>query len=252
MVILIPARISSSRLKEKPLLDLCGIPMIVRVAKRALMCSTSVYVCTDSVKVVDVCRSYGISALLTDSNHQTGTDRLAQAATMLGLSDDEIVVNLQGDEPLMPVEALELVSQLLIDNSTADIATLGHPISCFEDFISPNVVKVIVNRNNEALYFSRAPIPYPRDTFNSGNIKPVCALHHLGIYAYRMKFLREYKDLLSPDLENLEKLEQLRALYYGYKIQVGVIDKMLPPGVDTAEDLYRVRTILSEECKISC
>lgn len=246
MIIIVPARISSSRLKDKPLADICGVPMVVRVAQRALSICKSVFVATDSPKIIDACRFYGVEALLTDSNLQTGTDRIAQAASMLNIDDEDIIVNLQGDEPLMPTDALNSVYKLLEDNSSADIATLAHPITSYEEFISPNVVKVVINGKGQALYFSRAPIPFPRDSFNDKIIKYNSVFRHLGLYAYRMRFLKKYRDLEVPEVESMENLEQLRAMFYGYKIQVGIIDKPLPPGVDTYADLQRVRAYLEE------
>lgn len=175
---------------------------------------------------------------------------MAEAGEILKLKDDDIIVNLQGDEPLMPVSALAKVASLLEENPNADIATLGHPINSLEEFLSPNVVKIVLNHKNEALYFSRAPIPYPRDAFRKEEKSlpsGVVALHHLGLYAYRMRFVRKFPELVVPPIEAWESLEQLRALYFGYRIQVGILDEALPPGVDTQEDLERVRIFFSRE-----
>lgn len=246
MIVIIPARISSSRLPRKPLLDISGEPMIIRVARKAMRITNRVFVATDSMEIVDVCRNYGVNALLTREDHSTGTDRLSEACDLLDLDDDEIVLNLQGDEPLILTSALIKTVELLKSNPSADIATLGHLIKTVEEFLSPNVVKIVLNHNNEALYFSRAPIPYPRDAFRkSFKTLPsdVVALHHLGLYAYRMRFVKKFPELAVPSIESWESLEQLRALYYGYRIQVGILDEALPPGVDTLEDLERVRKI---------
>lgn len=246
VIVIIPARVSSSRLPRKPLIDIHGKPMVVRVAEKALSFCSQVCVATDSNEIVDVCAKNGIKAVLTSGDHPTGTDRLAEAGCLLNLQDEDIIINLQGDEPLMPVYAMEKVASLLVENPKADIATLGHPIHSLDDFLSPNVVKIVLNHVNEALYFSRAPIPYPRDAFR--NEQPslpsdVVALHHLGLYAYRMRFVLKFPQLAMPTIEAWESLEQLRALYYGYRIQVGILDEALPPGIDTVEDLERVRQI---------
>lgn len=250
MYIIIPARIASSRLPRKPLADIKGKPMVVRVAEKARQCCSNVYVATDSQEIVDVCTMNGIPAILTSVNHKTGTDRLAEAGYLLNLKDDDIIVNLQGDEPLMPLAALAKVASLLEENPNADIATLGHPINSLDEFLSPNVVKIVLNHRNEALYFSRAPIPYPRDAFRKEEKSlpsGVVALHHLGLYAYRMRCVRKFPELVVPPIEAWESLEQLRALYFGYRIQVGILDEPLPPGVDTQEDLERVRKYFTRE-----
>lgn len=246
MFVIIPSRISSSRLPRKPLADIGGKPMVIRVAEKARQFCSNVCVATDSPEIVDVCNKNRVQSVLTSELHATGTDRLAEAGTLLNLKDDDIIVNLQGDEPLMPFAALAKVASLLQENPNADIATLAHPINSLDEFLSPNVVKIVINHVNEALYFSRAPIPYPRDAFRNEQTSlpsDVVALHHLGIYAYRMRFVRKFPQLAMPTIEAWENLEQLRALYYGYRIQVGILDEALPPGVDTVEDLERVRQI---------
>lgn len=248
LLVIIPARMASSRLPGKPLADILGKPMVVRVAEKALAFTKEVCVATDSQLVVDACQTHGIRSVMTRVSHPTGTDRLAEAGAVLNLKDDDIIVNLQGDEPLMPVSALTKVASLLEENPNADIATLGHPINSLDEFLSPNVVKIVLNHKNEALYFSRATIPYPRDAFRKDDKSlpsEVVALHHLGLYAYRMRFVRKFPELVVPHIEAWESLEQLRALYYGYSIQVGILDEALPPGVDTPEDLERVRKIFS-------
>ena len=250
MIVIIPARLSSTRLPRKPLADVNGKPMIVRVAEKALRFCSNICVATDSQEIINVCNEYKIKAILTSMDHPTGTDRISEAGEKLHLEDDDIIVNLQGDEPLIPVSALAKVASLLEDNPNADIATLGHPINSLEEFLSPNVVKIVLNHKNEALYFSRAPIPYPRDAFRKEEKSlpsGVVALHHLGLYAYRMRFVRKFPELVVPPVEAWESLEQLRALYFGYRIQVGILDEALPPGVDTQEDLERVRKFFSRE-----
>lgn len=242
--VLIPARMHSTRLPEKPLKDIEGKPMIVRVVEAAKKSGAkSVAVATDHPKIIDVCDSFGISAVLTSSEHTTGTDRLAQAADLLGLPDDEIVVNLQGDEPLMPPEVICKVATTLQASPGAVMSTAAHTLRSVEDFKNPNVVKVVVDSQSSALLFSRAPIPWPRDAFkNNANQLPngFSALHHLGIYAYRTNFLKTYPTLKKSDLETFESLEQLRVLYHGYKIAVVQLESNLPAGVDTPEDLKRV------------
>ena len=189
------------------------------------------------------CREYGVEVVMTRESHPTGTDRLAEAVTKLGLSDDEIIVNVQGDEPLMPPEAVNAVAKLLVERPQCAISTAAHPILDIENFRNPNVVKVVLDVEGNAITFSRAPIPYPRDEWRKDDgllptaVKP---LHHLGLYAYRVGFLRRFPTLRQAPIEKSESLEQLRALYYGEKIAVLVLDKELPAGVDTEKDLERV------------
>ena len=248
-LVLIPARMKSSRLPGKPIADICGKPMVVRVAETAMSSGASrVVVAVDDERVADVCLNENIECVMTNSNHSTGTDRLSEAVGLLGLNDEDIVVNLQGDEPLMPVSVIQQVAELLEQRKDCDIATAAHRIYDIESFLDPNVVKVVLDNANTAITFSRAPIPWPRDHFRkSKNTLPdnMVALHHLGIYAYRVGFLKKYPKLEQAPLEALESLEQLRALYYGKKIAVAVLDEDLPAGVDTIEDLNRVRQIYS-------
>ena len=241
--IIIPARLSSSRLAEKPLADIHGKPMIVRVAEQAQKSSIqNITVACDDERIQQVCAQYGINAILTDKQHASGTMRLAQATQLLGLDDDAIVVNVQGDEPMIPPILIEQVAQKLI-HSHAPMATAAHPLHDFVEFINPNCVKVVLNQQGNALYFSRAPIAYPRANMAQHKLPNPTPLRHIGIYAYRVRFLRQYIQLSESPLELTESLEQLRVLWHGYPIAVEVVDNAPPTGVDTAEDLARVRTL---------
>lgn len=242
--VVIPARMKSTRLPEKPLKLIAGKPMVVRVAETASRSEASrVVVATDHPAIEAVCREYGVEVVMTRESHPTGTDRLAEAVTKLGLSDDEIIVNVQGDEPLMPPEAVNAVANLLVERPQCAISTAAHPILDIENFRNPNVVKVVLDVEGNAITFSRAPIPYPRDEWRKDDgllptaVKP---LHHLGLYAYRVGFLRRFPTLRQAPIEKSESLEQLRALYYGEKIAVLILNQELPAGVDTEEDLERV------------
>lgn len=241
--VMIPARLSSSRLPEKALADIHGKPMVVRVAEKALLAkATRVVVATDHERIVEACAVHQIDSVLTSQTHTSGTTRLAEAAQLLGLSDDEIVVNVQGDEPMIPVQLIERVAQTLA-NSHAPMATAAHPVHDFAEFMNPNCVKVVLNQAQEALYFSRAPIAYPRDSMlaKSEQLPQPLPLRHIGIYAYRVGFLKQYAAMTESPLETCESLEQLRVLWHGYPIAVSVLDDAPPAGVDTADDLARVR-----------
>ncbi len=245
--VIIPARMKSTRLPEKPLKLIEGIPMVVRVAELAARTSASrVVVAADHPRILAACEAANVEALLTSSSHPTGTDRLSEAVSKLGLPDDEIVVNLQGDEPLMPTNVVEDVARLLAERPQCAMATAAHAIRDIESFMNPNVVKVTLDHEGNAITFSRAPIPWPRDAM-ARNPKALpenfAALHHLGLYAYRAAFLKRYPTLPQAPLEAIESLEQLRALYFGEKIAVMTLDAALPAGVDTQEDLERVRAI---------
>lgn len=245
--VIIPARMHSTRLPGKPLLLIDGKPMVVQVAKRAERSGAKfVAVATDHPDIVTACKKEGVHAVLTSPSHPTGTDRLAQAAQILGLSDEEIVVNVQGDEPLIPIEVIAQAAAALENAPDCAIATAAHKIYDLQSFLNPNVVKVEVNRNNRALTFSRAPIPWPRDAFqNEPRFLPsgFSALHHIGLYAYRVSFLKQFPTLPQAPIEAAESLEQLRAMWYGYRIAVTVLQAKLPAGVDTQEDLERVRSL---------
>ncbi|MDY3114855.1 MAG: 3-deoxy-manno-octulosonate cytidylyltransferase [Sutterella sp.] len=249
-VILIPARLKSSRLPNKPLADILGKPMVVRVAERAKQSAADrVIVAVDAPEVYEACAGAGLDVVLTSVDHPTGTDRLAEAVTRLGLPDEAIVVNVQGDEPLMPISVINDVAQLLERRPDCAMATAAHPIADREHFLNPNVVKVVIDHQGTALNFSRAPMPWPRDHFREekpGLPEGLPALHHLGLYAYRVGFLKRFPTLAQAPLEKFESLEQLRALYYGERIAVMVLNEALPPGVDTQDDLERVRALFAQ------
>ena len=252
---LIPARLASSRLPEKPLADIGGLPMVVRVARRAAASGAQrVVVCADSMRVVDACRQHGVEALLTADHHATGTDRLAEACALLGLAPEGIVVNVQGDEPLIPPAVVRRVAAALAGDAQADIATAAHRLHTAAEFFDPNVVKVVCDARGHALLFSRAPIPWSRDRFAAdlaGGQRPqtlpadLPALRHVGLYAYRVAYLMRYPQLAHPAIEQHENLEQLRALHHGSRIAVVELDEPLPAGVDTQADLERVRVVLA-------
>ncbi|MGB8338341.1 MAG: 3-deoxy-manno-octulosonate cytidylyltransferase [Burkholderiales bacterium] len=244
--VIIPARMASTRLPNKPLADIGGQPMIVRVAQLAAKSgAASVTVAADDVRIIEAVRAAGFNALMTDADHASGTDRIHQAAAKLRLDDDAIVVNLQGDEPLLPPQLAEFVAVQLKQNNKAMMATTCHAIHNFADLLNPNIVKVVLDADSLALYFSRAPVPYPRDELMQHDVDTyptgLPAFRHIGIYAYRAGFLKIYSDLSPAPIEKFESLEQLRVLWHGYKISVAVLTDVPPPGVDTPEDLARAR-----------
>lgn len=246
--VLIPARMASTRLPDKPLADIAGKPMVVRVAERALRSSAArVVVATDSVAVQAACHAHGLQTVLTRADHPSGSDRLAEACRQLGLADDEIVVNLQGDEPLMKPSLVDAVALLLHARPEASMSTAAHAIGSVAEFTSPNVVKVVTGANGLALYFSRAPVPWWRDGFAGGiqALPEPRPLRHIGIYGYRAGFLQAFPALPQSPLEIAEALEQLRALWHGHRIAVHVTPDAPGPGVDTPEDLERVRALFS-------
>lgn len=244
-VALIPARLASTRLPRKPLADIGGKPMVVRVAERAAASGAArVVVAADDAEILAACRAHGVEATLTAASHATGTDRLAEACALLGLADDTLVVNVQGDEPLIPPGLIARVADLLARTPDCAIATAAHPIHDGAEFFSPHVVKVVTDRNGRALYFSRAPIPWARDAFavdRAALPAGFAAWRHLGLYAYRAAFLARFPHLDRAPIEGLESLEQLRALWHGERIVVLPLDDALPAGVDTPEDLEAVR-----------
>jgi 3-deoxy-manno-octulosonate cytidylyltransferase (CMP-KDO synthetase) len=246
-VVIVPARLASTRLPRKPLADIGGVPMVVRVARAAAASGAErVAVAADSPEIVDACSAHGVEALLTRADHASGTDRLAEAVECLGLADDALVVNVQGDEPLMPAAVVRQVAEALEQRTDCAIATACHPLHDAAEFFSPNVVKVVTDANGRALYFSRAPIPWSRDAFAAGRdrLPPgLPARRHIGLYAYRAGFLRRFPQLPPAPLEQHESLEQLRALAHGFGIAVVELPEALPPGVDTPEDLERVRAL---------
>jgi len=243
-IVVIPARLASTRLPRKPLADIGGAPMIVRVAQQAQKSQAArVIVATDSDEVLDICQEYQIEALKTRSTHLTGTDRLSEVVDILQLPDDAMLVNVQGDEPFIPPDLINLVAKALHDSPSAAIATVGVALSHEADIQNPNIVKIIRNHLGQALYFSRAPIPFLRDPGSAVNPaqRLVPCLRHIGLYAYQSHFLRAFTSLSPAPIELAESLEQLRALWYGYKIQIVQSHEAPPAGVDTPEDLYRAQ-----------
>ena len=233
---------ASTRLANKPLADIAGLPMVVRVAQRAQMSqATTVVVAADDERIVEACQSHHIPALLTRSDHISGSDRLAQACDILGLADSELVVNVQGDEPLIEPQVINAVAQLLALREDCCMSTVAHAITDADELTNPNVVKVVLDRFNTALYFSRSTIPFWRDGAHATTAAPVETLRHVGIYGYRASFLRAFPGLPHSPLEAMESLEQLRVLWHGHKIAVHVSPETPGPGVDTPEDLARVR-----------
>ncbi|MGE5171898.1 MAG: 3-deoxy-manno-octulosonate cytidylyltransferase [Rudaea sp.] len=248
--VLIPARYASSRLPGKALADLGGKPMVVRVAERAGESGAArVVVATDDVRIEQAVRAHGIDVVLTRADHASGTDRLAEAAARLALADDEIVVNAQGDEPLLDPRLIGRVAGMLEENADVDIATACHPIADIDEAFSPHVVKVALDARRRALYFSRAPIPWARNAFadTPRTLPPGLPIfRHYGLYAYRVAFLRRFPTLAVSPLETFEALEQLRALWHGYRILVDVAEGTPAPGVDTPGDLARVRALFGD------
>ncbi len=248
-IAVIPARIASTRLADKPLQDIAGKPMVVRTAEQAARSGASrVIVATDDPRVLQAASEHGIEALLTRSEHPTGTDRLAEVCEQLGLPPDAVVVNVQGDEPLIDPVFIDQVARLLQDTPEAAIATCAAPIHSPEMLFNPHAVKVVRAANGHALYFSRAPIPWARDALAGGEkiIAPgLPALHHIGLYAYRAHFLALFPSLPIGPLETYESLEQLRALENGHSIAVLVTDTLPAAGVDTEQDLERVRSVFA-------
>ena len=242
--VIIPARLASSRLPEKALVDIAGKPMVVRVAERAKLSEAQrIVVATDHTAIAAACSEYGIEAVLTGKQHASGTARLAEAALLLGMADSDIAVNVQGDEPLIDPALINRTAELL-GSSSAQMATAAHPIADVAEFLNPNCVKVVLDQRRNALYFSRAPIAWPRDAFaETQAVLPegFAPLRHIGLYAYRVGFLHQYVGLPPSPLESIESLEQLRVLWHGGKIAVTVCDNAPAAGVDTAEDLQRVR-----------
>ena len=244
--VIVPARLASTRLPHKPLADIHGLPMVVRVAQRAALSNASqVVVAADSIEIVQACQSHGVHAILTQVDHPSGSDRLAEASALLGLKPHDVVVNVQGDEPLINPELINQVAELLAQRPTASMSTAAHEIHELAEFTNPNVVKVVIDQAQLALYFSRAPIPWWRDGFSNGlqSLPQPAPLRHIGIYAYRVGFLQSFPTLQPAPIETAEALEQLRALWHGHKIAVHITPDVPGPGVDTPEDLERVRAL---------
>jgi 3-deoxy-manno-octulosonate cytidylyltransferase (CMP-KDO synthetase) len=247
--VVIPARMRSTRLPGKMLADIAGKPLVAWVAERAKASGAdAVYIATDHDDIARAVTALGWKALSTSSSHETGTDRLAEAAAQLKLADGEIVVNVQGDEPLIDPNLIREVAAALAAHPEAALATAAHPIDSAAVFFDPNVVKVVMGADGFAQYFSRAPSPYARDAFARDRAalpKGFPALRHIGIYAYRARFLRDYATLTPTPAERFEALEQLRALGHGYRIAVALWNEPMEAGVDTPQDLERVRARLS-------
>jgi 3-deoxy-manno-octulosonate cytidylyltransferase (CMP-KDO synthetase) len=244
--VIVPARLASTRLPHKPLADIHGLPMVVRVAQRAALSNASqVVVAADSIEIVQACQAHGVRAMLTQVDHPSGSDRLAEASALLGLKPHDVVVNVQGDEPLINPELINQVAELLVQRPSASMSTAAHEIRELAEFTNPNVVKVVIDQSQLALYFSRAPIPWWRDGFAKGiqTLPQPAPLRHIGIYAYRVGFLQSFPTLQAAPIETGEALEQLRALWHGHKIAVHITPDVPGPGVDTPEDLERVRAL---------
>ncbi len=257
--VLIPARLASTRLPNKPLAEIAGVPMVVRVAQRVLSSATGsrtmrVVVAGDSPLIIAACDTHGVESVLTRTDHQSGSDRLAEACDLLALDDAGIVVNVQGDEPLIDPLLVDAVAALLQQDPQLRMSTAAHAIDSLVDYLNPNVVKVVLDAKGCALYFSRAPIPVARDfpgtcwwhdavTPDVDPLRAAAPLRHIGIYGYRVGFLRSYPRLARAPLEIAEALEQLRAMWHGYRIAVHVSNQDPGPGIDTPQDLERVRLL---------
>lgn len=241
--VIIPARLASTRLPNKPLADLGGKPMVVRVAERARLSGAArIIVATDHEDIASACAAHGVSAVLTRADHPSGTDRIAEVAQVLGLGPDEVVVNLQGDEPLIDPGLLAACAARI--DAATPMATCAHPILDAAEVFNPNIVKVVLDKHGRALYFSRATIPWHRDAFAATQDSlpaGYAPLRHIGLYAYSNAFLQAYPKLEVAPLESIEALEQLRVLWHGYPIAVHVTQDAPPGGVDTPDDLARVQ-----------
>ncbi len=247
-IVIIPSRYQSTRLPGKPLLDIHGKPMIERVWDKAAESGAErVIIATDDVRIQQAVQGFGAEVCMTSSKHQSGTDRLAEVVDICAIDEDAIIVNVQGDEPLIPHQNILQVAKLLDKQTDVHMATLASPINSIEELNDPNAVKTIINEQGAAIYFSRSPIPFDRDKTSELNKTYFSQfLRHIGIYAYRAGFLKQFSQWPVAAIENLEKLEQLRVLAKGYKIQISVAEKIPPTGIDTTEDLERVRAILSK------
>ena len=246
--VLIPARLASSRLPDKPLADIAGKPMVVHVAHRAARSGAErVVVACDDARIAQACAAHGVQAVLTRTDHLSGSDRLAEACELLGLQGDDVVVNVQGDEPLIDPALVRRVAELLAERTDCVMSTAAHPLADVAEYLNTNVVKVVLDAASRALYFSRAPLPWWRDGHAQGvhQLPSPAPLRHLGLYAYRAGFLRGFPSLPPSALETCEALEQLRVLWHGHRIVVHVQAHGPGPGVDTPEDLARVRSIFA-------
>lgn len=257
-VVLIPARLASTRLPNKPLADIAGIPMVVRVANQArLSHATRVAIATDSPEVASVARQHGHEVVMTREDHASGTERLAEAITLMELAEDTIVVNVQGDEPEIPPALIDALAATLASDPDCPMATAVHPVQSVADWLNPNVVKVVADAEDRAMTFSRAPLPWARGPLAWGSPADDPAaqqafdmaqpLRHIGMYAYRSRFLTRYARLAPCPLEQIEALEQLRVLFHGYRIKLLRTDEAPPAGVDTPADLESVRARLTRQ-----
>ncbi|MBT4885029.1 MAG: 3-deoxy-manno-octulosonate cytidylyltransferase [Legionellales bacterium] len=247
--VIIPVRYASTRLPGKPLLNIGDKPMIWHVYNRAVESgAVDVVVATDSTEIANIARDFGAQVCMTSADHMSGTERIAEAAEALGYESDDIIVNLQGDEPLMPPSIIHQVAHALDVNDSARVSTMATNIDDVDDLFNPSIVKVVINKRGYAIYFSRAPIPWERESF-AKDPKLMTSPHyrHVGIYAYRVGFLQEYLKTIECDLEKCEMLEQLRMLWNGGKIHVSTTSEKIPHGVDTAEDLENVKKLLQEK-----
>ena len=246
--VLVPARLASSRLPDKPLADIAGKPMVVHVAERAARSGAErVVVACDDARIQAACTAHGVQSVLTRVDHVSGSDRLAEACELLGLQGDDIVVNVQGDEPLIDPALVHRCAELLAEREDCVMSTAAHPLADVAEFLNPNVVKVVLDAAGRALYFSRAPMPWWRDGNAAGvtRLPTPAPLRHLGLYGYRAAFLRRFPSLPAAPLEHCEALEQLRVLWHGHRIAVHVAPHGPGPGVDTPEDLARVRALFA-------
>ena len=246
--VVIPARFGSTRLPGKPLLNIAGKPMIIHVCERAKEANADkIIVATDDERILNVVSDFGFEAVLTRQNHESGTERIAEIAEKYGWSDKTIIVNLQGDEPLLPADYIRQVAYALANQTQAGIATLAAKIHDADEMFNPNAVKVVLDKQGYALYFSRAPIPWNRATYATTKAisTEFLSLRHIGLYAYTADFLKKYCEWAASPLEQIEALEQLRILWHGEKILVQIVEKTPPAGVDTIEDLQRVEASLN-------
>lgn len=244
--VLIPARLASTRLPNKPLADLGGVPMVVRVARRAALSgATQVLVATDHASIQAACHAHQVEVVMTKAHHPTGSDRLAEACDLLGLGEHDVVVNLQGDEPLIEPSLINACARLLQERPECVMSTVAHPINELDELRNPNVVKVVCDALGRALYFSRAPIPWWRDAPAESGLCAPAPLRHIGLYGYRAGFLRRFPRLPPSPQEQIESLEQLRVLWHGERIAVHITPHRPGPGVDTPEDLEKVRACLA-------
>ena len=244
--VVIPARHASTRLPGKPLLAIGDKPMVVRVAEQAAQSGAQqIWIATDHHSIIDAAHEHGFKACLTKASHASGTDRIAEVVELQHWPDDAIIVNVQGDEPLIPPTLISAVAEHLHQHPECAIATACHAIHDEVAMRNPNIVKVVLDKNGNALYFSRAPIPHPRDAFTQKPAPTTTMLRHIGIYAYHAGFLRAYNQLAPCMPEQIEALEQLRALYHGYKIGVVITEHAPPSGVDTEQDLHDARQVFA-------